>query len=372
MIESILIYTTFVIFSCIIINFQYNKLICCKMRNSSERTTKISMVAIIFISIIFTLYNIYITYNSVSLGGDRLNYTINFNGIRKSSSLGLEFVFEVVRMMSGSINKVFYITTFICVFFTFLAYRMSKDAMPSTIFLLFMSQFIFSTFVNLKQCYTSAFASLFFVIAIHEKGAKDRLLCIILIALACLFHPTGFILIPLYLIIRSKIRGNKKNLIYVLLIIIFVFFEEFMHVASVLVEPFIPSLAFKLKQYLSSDIFTPNDASVFAFIKGLPFYYIVMLGFIKRDRLKTKICNYDKYLIISTVGASLYLASVYQYWLSRTIYLFYMPIFTFFTLIMKNTNYRTNRMIHWFIVGGGSVLFTYRFLALIYINYGGF
>ena len=47
------------------------------------------MARIIFISILFTLYNIYITNTSVSMADDRVNYSANFSGIRTSSSLGL-------------------------------------------------------------------------------------------------------------------------------------------------------------------------------------------------------------------------------------------------------------------------------------------
>jgi hypothetical protein len=330
------------------------------------------MAAIIFISILFTLYNIYITNTSVSMADDRVNYSANFSGIRTSSSLGLEFVFSVVRMMSGDITTVFYITTFLCVVFTLIAYRKYEDAVPSTIFLLFMSQFIFSTFVNLKQSYTSAFASLFFVIAIQEKNLKDRNFCILLIILASIFHPTGFILIPIYFLLRIKTKGYNIYFVYILLMILVLFFEEVMYTIGFLMNPIVPGFASKLFYYFSDATLSSSDSSIFAFIKGFPYYYIAILGFLKRDKLKTKICNYDKYIVITAIGAVFYFASIYEYWLSRTIYLFYLPMFTFFILIMKNTKYKENRFIHWLNVGGSMAFITYRFLALVYINYGGF
>ena len=240
---SILIYTVIVVFSCGIISLMYyNKAASINWGDSNPGTTKISITAIVFIALLFTVYNIYVTNVSVSMGGDRTNYYMAFSGLRKSSSLGLEFVFDVVRILSGNITTVFYITTFVCVALTLLAYRLSDEATPATMLLLFLSEFIFSTFVNLKQCYTSAFAALFFVIAIQDKGRKSKYLCISLIILACLFHPVGFVLIPLYFIIKKSSGKLFKLIVYVMLLIVILFFEKIMGSLSILLTPVFPSL----------------------------------------------------------------------------------------------------------------------------------
>lgn len=334
---------------------------------------KMSLTMAVVIALLFTLYNVIVTHMSVSLSGDRQNYALNFFGYRNSSSAGLMFVIGLIRKVSSNVESLYYVSTFLPMLITMLAYRESEEATPKAILFLLTTQFVFFTFAGMKQCYANAFASLSIILALRNKGIKDNIFSILLIAVSIWFHPSAYMLIPLYIMIRIK-KTRWINVFFFLLMIVAVLFLEplLLRIAG-LVAPFAPKVAAKVYEYLGETAVEGLEAAGFmSTLKGIPFYIITLVGWIKRRKLRSILHNYDNYLFLSGAISFIYLASAYNSWINRLAYYLYLPVAVFFVWLMRNASNENNSRIINASVIGINAMFTLRFVVLVYMNYGGF
>lgn len=335
---------------------------------------KIKLLSIIFISSLFTFVNWFATKTLANnvLGSDRLNYSVEFLGTRSVQSPGLQFIFDIVKKCGGDIYTVFYVTTFLTMFFTLIAYRRSKLASPKLITLLLVSEYVFFSFTGLKQSYAAAFSFLFFVNAIEDKTKRGLILCVVDIVLAILFHSSGYILIPLLVILRIG-RENKKRFYFItgVAVLSLIFLPNIMQFVSSRIGSFLPILSFKIEKYFG-DATGGLDSQWSAIIKYLPFVYISILGVLNRKRFKYVISEYDSLLLAAVVGSLVVLYSMFSYWFQRFRYSFYFPVFLLYDLIDRNEELKGNRVINDTIVIGGSLLVTTRKILLIFKNFGAF
>lgn len=341
-----------------------------KLYNSSYKR-KMPIYLIVAFSLAYTLFNVYITGNRTSFTGDRYNYYIDFWG--RKSTIGLNCFFGLIHLFTDDFKIALYMTTFVSCFCTFFAFRLSKDASPKVFVFLILSNFIFNTFYALKQSLACAFASLFFVFAMQEKSKKKDLICILLAIIAYCFHPTGFVLFPIYIITNLNLENTKKTkLIIILLMLSLVFFRKLMMSTALIVQPVFPSLSLKINQYFNETTSANEDGSIIAAFKGFPYYLIFTVGLLKRKKLNFKIKNYDNYLIISAFSTLLYLCTVVSYWFSRFVGIFLFPLGIFICRILEYEEDRKKQIIITFLVFGSLAYFTFRSFVLLYINYGGY
>lgn len=371
---ELLAYTITWILSYFVIELNYNGYLQ-KYNNSPETSindkdlgsntykNKISNTSIVIVALIWVVFNIYITALHPVISGDWINYQLNFSGQRQSPSFGLDLLIKAVRGMGGNLYTLSRISTFICMTITMVAYRYSKDASPNTFFFLFLTEYAYLSISLLKQTFTNAFASLFFVIAINYKTKRSRIICIIIIALACLFHPSGLILVPMFVILQFP-RTKRSISFYLLFIFIFAFFlRSIMFAVGRILIPVIPAIGLKILQYFNE---TSNTDINYVFLKSLPELCIVLLGLYKRKTLRDFVENYDDYLIVASTGEFLYLMSIYNVWLYRMIYLFHFAIFVFFGVLLKNLSLESNRKIIFWIIAISLGIIMYRFLYLTF------
>lgn len=339
-----------------------------------QKANKLRISSIFIISSLYTILNWFATkiFSNNTLGSDRLNYSIEFSGVRSVQSPGLQFIFDIVKKCGGDIYSVFYITTFLTVFLTLIAYRRSKLASPKLITLLLVSEYIFFTFTGLKQSYSAAFSFLFFVNAIENKTKKGTMLCLFDIMLAILFHSSGYILIPLLVILRID-RDNKKRFYFLTFISILclVFLPNIMQFVSARLGSFLPILSFKIDNYFGNSS-GGLDSQWSAIIKYFPFIYISIWGMLNRKKFMYEIEEYDLLLLVSFIGSLIVLYSLYSYWFQRFRYSFYFPVFLLYDLIDRNEELKGNRIINDTVVIGGSLLVTARKILLIFKNFGAF
>jgi len=333
---------------------------------------KMPIFTALVISSLFTLFNVYVTTHSVAIGSDRQNYILNFNGYRSTPSIGLRFVMDFVHLTGGDIQTLFYITTFVTTFITLIAYRLSKKANPYVFYLLCITQYFLGTLTALKQCYASAFAVLFLVFILEYNSQKSRLAAILCVTLSCLFHPAGYILIPIYIIVATEKRRKSIAPYIFILLVIGLFFNKFMVAAAMLLRTTVPSLASKILEYFSESSNSVQENINYSFLKGIPYYIIVLIGLVRRRDLRERIEHYDDYLIIVGTGAFIYLVSIYNAWLVRFVYFFSFVSFTFFSQLLKTMEIKENIIILNIVVQISLILITYRFLYLVYKLYGGF
>lgn len=353
-----------------IIKFDYIK--SKRMYNQCYNLPKLRMVSIIAISSLFTFYNWFITFiiSHNILGSDRTNYRVEFLGERSVGSTGLQFIFNIVKKMGGDIYSVIYLSTFICIFLTLIAYRKCKKTTPRFILLLFMSEYIFFIFTTLKQAYAAVFASLFFVNIIDGSTKKNDFLSFIEMILSIMFHSSGMILIPLFFIMKIKSKNKDYFSILTLMTIIFVIFlPQIMIIVNKVLGSFMPILSNKIEKYfiLTNEL---SDNQWYAVFKYLPFGYIPLWAFFNRRYYSKFYHKFDSLLISSVIGGLIVMYSAYVYWFSRFRFSFIFPVYFMYDLIDNNTTYRSNKIINNMIVYGGTLIFTLRNVILIFIKYG--
>lgn len=367
---SILLY--FIIFFIVAIAFSYDVEHGgrCLVFNEKKRG---SLWLIFLVSIIVTLYNVYCTVNSTPIpsrsGSDRYNYYIEFLGKRKSS-VGLTFVFENVKKVTCNFDYVLYITSFLCCGITLYSYRITDEkSLYALIFLLF-TDIVFTMFIHLKQCYAAAFISLMVSIALGEHSLFKDLLCLACIVAALQFHAVAVIAFPVFLLLRfNSWQNNCFTLVCIIVAILFLSIESTSLAIAKLIESVYPYGADKILEYFSSGTAHTNEGSLFSFIKGVPFYVIAVVGFLKRKELKERYKNYDNYLFLAIMGAFFYLLSIASYWMYRATSIFYLPISIFFGILCKEMDSKEKTVFVLIVLIPHSIILI-RWMFLMCVNYG--
>ena len=337
-------------------------------------SAKLSLASMILIALLFALCNLVATrLSGGAMGGDRQNYAIAFQGLRRSSSAGLMYMIGLLRRVTSNAHLLFYAATFFSLLITLAAYRISEDAAPKALFFLLTSQYVFFSFTGIKQCYANAFAAVCIVLALRGRGLRDALLSLLMIILAIWFHPTGYFLIPLYLLIRMR-KTKARIFVFFLLMIAAVFLlEPLMLRLAALASPFAPTLSFKIREYFGETANEYLQNSGFGTLfKGIPYYIITALGWLKRRRLVDRIEHYDSYLLLSGITSFIYLATIYNGWIYRLSYYLYLSAAIFFVQLMWYEDDEKNDQIINFAVLGINAFYTLRYIALIFLRYGGF
>lgn len=333
----------------------------------------VKFVFLIIFSTLFTLINVYCTSNSVQMGGDRYNYLLAFFG-SKTTSVGLAYLFSLIRVFSNNINTVFYFTTFMTCFFMFWSFLKCKDTDGHTLLFLLLTNIIFFSFTGLKQIYTCILLFIVYCIYFNSTMRHKHFLNIILIVVSCLFHTTGYIMIPIYIILilyeKKEFKINKYLWIMVLFLI---FFEPTLLFIAKSLGNVVPTLSNKILDYFGeSSLHVDDGNSVLSFIKGFPFYIVSFVGLLKAKKLSLEVKDYDKYLFLSIIGSVLYFCSFFSYWFHRFTVLFYFPIGILFSILLKNINKGKDKLLFALLIYGSELIILIRWLYLIFANYGGF
>ncbi len=353
----------------IFIYFFISFITCLIYDKAKKNGKKISLMKILFISILFTLYNVLCTYFSIRTVGDRANYAYEFLGYR-ATSVGLSYVFNLIKVFSTDVRVLYYSITFFCCFITFFCCFRDKDSNKYALYFLLATDFIFFTFVALKQCFVCAFATLIYYIINNSNNRFKYIICALLVYVSCLFHSTGFILIPILFIlfIYDKKKINLP-LLFFLLVLLLVFFNPLLSLLSSFLGKYIPFLSGKITDYFyTSGLYTESK---FVFIKGFPFYLVSILATIKRKQFSENIKNYDKLVFLSYVGSVSYLISIVSYWMYRITNIFYLPISILFGIILKNEKNKKNGLMYFILIFGVEVLILLRWLFMEFMQ-GGF
>lgn len=353
----------------ILIYFVLSLMTCFIYEKNKKNGKKISLTKIIIISVLFTLYNVLCTYFSIRTVGDRANYAYEFMGYR-ATSVGLSFVFNIIKIFTMDVRILYYAITFFCCFITFFCCFRDKDTNKYALYFLLATDFVFFTFVALKQCFVCAFATLIYYIINNSKSRFKYVICALLIYISCLFHSTGFILIPIVILlfIYDKKRINLPILFFSVMLLL-VFFNPLLSLLSSFLGRYVPALSGKINDYFyTTGLYTESKL---VFVKGLPFYLISIIATVKRKIFSKDIKNYDKLVFMSYVGSISYFISIVSYWMYRITNLFYFPISVLFGIIMKNENNPKNKLLYFVIIFGSEFLILLRWLFLEFMQ-GGF
>ena len=339
-----------------------------------EPSYKMTIATAVLIALLFSILNMIVTLLGDAPGGDRQNYIIAFQGVRETSSAGVMFVINLLRQFTSNEHILFYVTTFLSMLITIWAYRISEDATPAALFFLLTTQYVFSTFSVIKQSYSNAFAAVCIALAFRNKGWRDALLSFVMIALAIWFHPTGYFLLVIYPLIRIRKTKGRVIILFLAMIILGIFFKPIILRVAAIAAPYAPKVSLKIYEYLGEGEMA-NEAlqgsGPAIVLKGIPYFIITYLGWTRREKLLERINHYDDYLLLSGLISYIYIYSAYNSWIYRLAYFLYLPVACFFVQLLQHEEEK-NQQILYLIVMGINAFYTLRFLALMFIRYGGF
>ena len=323
---------------------------------------KLNYFAVVAFSLIYFCLNYYYTFNdSWGMPGDRINYKNGFENGLETPSFGLYFIFQMVNHLGYGFEEVALTTTLITLPVVFVSYKYSKYATPRSLLFFLITQYVFNGFVNLKQTYANAFAVLAITVMTNEKTIIGECICLISIVLACLFHPTGYILLSIYILYKSNIRIRKISVVFIYVLLFVVFLEPIMLFIANLTKNVIPFLGDKLLQYFGSE--DSEEGRLLVMLKGSVYFYI-LYNIIRYNRvLKHNIANYDFYVMLVFMGTSFYIVSFYNVWIPRSIEIISFPILVFWSKCIDYLPNKSRKVTFTFLLIS---FFTYRFLFIIF------
>ena len=343
-------------------------------KSLNDRKLKLSNTKIVIYSLMFTMFNCYITSLKTidSSSADRYNYLQDFNG-RKTGYWGFDLYLETIHSFTNNFNVALYLTTFICCILMFVAYKKSSDSSPISLLLLLSTRFIFDTFVNLKQCFACVFASIMFAVVMdkEKKTVINNLIAVGCIILACLFHSSGYILIPLYVVFIKK-RNIDFKFATIIVFILIILLKPMSLIVADAIHGYVPILSDKIYEYFLDDSVHEVERSGIVVIKGVRYYIPFILGLLKRKEIKDNNDRYDEYLLLLLLGCASYAATLVSYWMMRMIQILYFPICIAIYQTLSNEKKDKNRVMQYIIVEGSMLFFLLRSIYLNIVNFGGY
>ena len=338
-----------------------------KIKLQSRQQSKISIVTLLLISTLFGLY---------SLASSHIPY-ISDRGVYASAfsenggdyfTIGLNQLHKFLILFSNDPKILFFTVTFLCTFLVLLAHRLNDDAKLNTLLYLVLSELFIYSFYLLKQAPAIALAAIATTMLLQEK----KLLSLLFLVLAILFHESALILIPVYILILCADIPWVRRGSYILMILVVIFFIPFSRVAIRISGTLIPQLLTELQSYIDDTGAMETSLNILTILKGFPFYLITIYGFKRRKEYINRIPHYDKYMIMSFFVSITILLSAYMYWMWRFGTFFYFPIFVFASqLASVNKDDKQDRLFSLLLMVSLG-FFTLRYLWRIFYIYGGF
>lgn len=371
---KVCIYFMIVLITYLVVNncYRYNRSVRMGSVVVRQSNYNITYLAIIFCSVILAIYSACIT--SSVYDADRAGYTYRYvNHIDSyflKNSYGLYILVRILWCFSDNPSWLYFTVTFISVFITLLALKISEIDDPFPYLLMGFSLYNVYSFYLFKQAPAIAFSSLAFALFLKKK----KIFCLITIILAISFHETAFILIPLFVVLTGAKRKSVRVVSYIFLGVSLLFFSS---ASSTIVSIFfkiIPSLSTQLRIYLNDSGAIETNSNFLTIIKGLPYYLITIYALKYRKTCSTRIKNFDRYFTMSVFASVLTLMSGYMYWMWRFAAFAYFPQFVFVAQLCKETKNINPKESNLFKVCLCFLFlfFTGRYLLQVFIKNGGF
>ena len=335
-----------------------------------HRRRNLSLGIIVVLSTLEGLYSVICGPKDVFLA-DREYYAIRFEreSFRQANSLGVYYIQHLLNHYTHNPYVFFYVSGLLFLLVTLLAYRYSMDVTLLFFGLLCCSQYLMYGCYQIKQAIAIAISGLAIVLLLRYHSLAIPGL---LIAIAICFHEIAWIMIPLCIAIRYSDRLSVKLICYITLAATILWFPEISRRVITLINRYIPSVSLQVTQYVDeTGAVSTHSGRLLSVLKGIPFYYVALIGLVKSEDLKNKINNYDAYMMISMIISATSVLNLWNYWLWRFGELLYIPYFCFVCKIHASLEDKRERINFATIVLGFLAIFTYRKLFMCYFQYGG-
>lgn len=330
--------------------------------------TKVPRVNILVISLILSFY-------SYKLGipqgmPDRANYAFSFlhrypyyyGSLESLLNARTEPGFLLFNMLIGKITNeakwIFCMATFITSIINLYVISKISNKYLSVITLTMISLYFFQGTYLIRQGMAVSFANLALIAYLEGKPKKYMLFSIV----ACTFHSTAVIMIPLYYIFKNF--KSKRN--YITIFLYFIMTLIFLNPILRIVLPRIPYIG----QYIMIDNlgFANRAKSITSVLKGFPYYYITILALIKRRALKKKIDKADVYILSSILYSICWVLSYNMYWIFRLGWYFMLPTLVLVPVLFSIIRDKSERLIMGSIFILLTIVISYRQMAIILIQ----
>ncbi len=331
-------------------------------QESKERS---SLFWIVLVCLTFAIASV--LYSRVPYASDRGNYAVRFENHYDSPwTLGLNTIANILYLVSDDARVLFFTVSFLYMILTYVAYHKYEHITQEVFIFLGVSQYFIFSFYLLKQAPAIALAAISMAYFMKDKYVQS-ILCLVL---AVLFHESALVLIPLYMVMYGGRNPIFRWLGYISMAVCLFGFTFASQLVVDIITRFSPELTNQVGDYF--DVANLQSGFAVTVLKGIPYYAITLIGFIKRPLLHKGIKYYDRYLILSVFVCVMTLLSSRMYWMFRFATYMYFPMFVFLSLILKeNENKKENTMIRCGI--GGTLLFlSARYLYQIFFWHGGF
>lgn len=326
--------------------------------------------SVLFLCILVGVYGIIC--GQVPYLSDRGNYARRFaDDIYlmnvKSNSVGLYWVEVVLHLFTHDPKWLFFAIPFLCLLLTLIAYNSFPDIVPEALLFTGLSSYCTESFYLLKQAPAVAFVALAFAFYFKDK----KLGSILFIVIAICFHESAWIVILIFAAIYGFNSKFVKVVCYLCLFASMFFFPQVSRMIANLVN-LIPGMNMQLSGYLDETGAIQKSMNYLTAFKGVPYYFVSVIAFVKRPVLKSRIGNYDIYLFLSCfVSVTVFLSSI-MYWMWRFGAYCYFPVFVFASLIYREMDSMREKQQFKYFFGFLLGFFTLRSLCQYYFLYGGF
>ncbi len=328
---------------------------------------KIRFFVCIFLSSALGFYSIICGRSTHS---DRSNFAERFTqGLyKKAGSDGLMYFEKIIGSISNDCYFFFFTITFISVLLVILAYNFAPERSPVALLFMGAMQVFFYCFYQFKQAPANAFVAL----SVYAFFKKKNMLGVIFLLLAVLFHESALFAIPVILLMKFS---EKKSIWACVIISSIIFCAAFSYSSRLILNicKYVPGFEAQIRLYLNpSGGIRVEDINYFTVFKRAPLYSLMIISAIYRRTLKKKIRFYYQYMMITFFACISSVTSMYMYWMFRFGELFYIPICIFASLIYKNLNGRSNKLIFLISFFGVNAFVSFRALCQYFYLYGGF
>lgn len=217
-----------------------------KRKSEKNGTPKITVVQIILISLVITLYA-QIGFASQPWG-DHVVYTSRFSsGIDISEeSIGLNLIYKLLHLFTYDANVMFFVVILFSSIVLLIGYRKNEKFTPEVFLVLLLSEYFLYGFMAIKQMIANSFAVLFFDEFFKGKKIKS----LIYIFLTILFHEVGYILFVIFIALSCSKNKRFRFAFYAFLIFLILFYKEIISTVLTVITSLLPKLAQQLVPYM--------------------------------------------------------------------------------------------------------------------------
>ncbi len=305
---------------------------------------KVPWINLTIITLLLSIYS-----KTLGITGDlvdRVNYAFSFLYRYPASYHSLEalwgektepgfiLLIQLIRRFTRDPDWFFFVTTFLSAGISFYVLYKISNKYVAGIALFMLSLYFFQSTYLIRQSLAVAFANVAVMNLLNDKRMKY----FIFTGIACMFHSTAFIMLPVYFVFRYA----RTKRIYVILVL---FFIVLFLASGPLFATLIPGLPY-VGQYIVLENFeyALGDGSPAAIIKGFPFYLITFLALLNREALRVKMKHADIFILSSLLYSMSWLLTYNMYWLFRIGWFLMLPTLVLIPELFKVIKDKKERM----------------------------